>query len=59
MAMGDYKPTKQSIEFKKEVSDRIDAEIKKLDEIFNGDIPKFNTLVKTKAIDAVVLEKDK
>ncbi|MEM9858580.1 MAG: glycosyl hydrolase [Bacteroidota bacterium] len=55
MAMGDYKPTQQAREFKKEVSSRIDAELSKLSKIFDEEIPKFNALVKSQSIDAVIL----
>ncbi len=55
MAMGDYKPTQQAREFKREVSSRIDAELSKLSKIFDEEIPKFNALVKSQSIDAVIL----
>ncbi|MEM6524410.1 MAG: glycosyl hydrolase [Bacteroidota bacterium] len=56
MAMGDYKPTKQAVEFKEEVSGRIDMELDKLQKIFDEDIPKLNELVRSSAVDAVVLD---
>ncbi|MEM8567449.1 MAG: glycosyl hydrolase [Bacteroidota bacterium] len=56
MAMGDYKPTKQAVEFKEEVSGRIDMELVKLQKIFDEDIPKLNELVRSSAVDAVVLD---
>ncbi len=55
MGMGDFKPTKQAVEFKQEVTAEIDAELNKLKKILETDIPKFNALVKSKAVDAVVL----
>ncbi|MEO0553954.1 MAG: glycosyl hydrolase [Bacteroidota bacterium] len=58
MAMGDYKPTRQAVEFKNEVSKRIDVELNKLNEIFDNKIPKFNELVKAESVDAVVLSED-
>lgn len=56
MQTGDYKPTDQALEYKKEVISLIDIELDKLRSIFEEDIPAFNLLVKEKAIDAVVVD---
>ncbi|MDX1628133.1 MAG: glycosyl hydrolase, partial [Fulvivirga sp.] len=42
MAIGDFKPTDQAVAFKKEITERIDAELKELNVIFEEDIPDFN-----------------
>ena len=55
MAMGDFKPTKQAIAFKAEVTAKIDAELDKLDLILAEDISQFNALVKSKEVKAVIL----
>ncbi|MCG8389905.1 MAG: glycosyl hydrolase [Cytophagales bacterium] len=55
MAMGDFKPTKQAIAFKAEVTAKIDAELDKLDQILAEDISQFNALVKSKEVKAVIL----
>ncbi|TRX58298.1 glycosyl hydrolase [Fulvivirga sp. M361] len=57
LGMGDFRPTEQAIAFKTEITAEIDFELNKLKNIFDKDIPKFNTLVSNKSIDAVVLEK--
>lgn len=56
MAMGDFKPTKQAIEFKAEVTGYIDTELNKWKAVLNTDIPAFNALVKSKSIDAIIIE---
>lgn len=56
MAMGDFKPTKQAIQFKAEVTGYIDTELNKWKAVLNTDIPAFNALVKSKSIDAIIIE---
>ncbi|MEQ8924896.1 MAG: glycosyl hydrolase, partial [Fulvivirga sp.] len=56
MGMGDFKPTDQAVEFKKEVTALIDKELSRLEAIFTKDIPAFNELVKSKNLDAVVIQ---
>ena len=56
MGMGDFKPTKQAVEFKEEVTAEIDTELEKLGKIFNTRIPNFNALVKSKEVNAVILD---
>lgn len=53
MAVGDYAPTEQAVAFKEEVTAAIDAELNKLENVFNQDIPAFNALVREKQVDAV------
>lgn len=46
MAVGDFKPTDSAIEFKKEVSAKIDKELNALSRIYQLEIPEFNQKVK-------------
>ncbi len=57
VSAGDYKPTASAVEFKKEVTALIDAELKKLKEVFETEVPAFNKMVKEKEVDAVILQK--
>jgi photosystem II stability/assembly factor-like uncharacterized protein len=49
----DYKPTEQVRAVYKDVTGKIDEQLKALDKIFNEDVPRFNELVKSKSINAV------
>lgn len=53
---GNFKPTNQMVEFKKEVTAEIDAQLTALNKILKEDVPAFNALVKQKNIDAVVIK---
>lgn len=53
---GNFKPTNQMVEFKKEVIAEIDVQLAALNKILKEDVPSFNALVKQKNIDAVVLK---
>ncbi|MDN5215422.1 glycosyl hydrolase [Fulvivirgaceae bacterium BMA12] len=55
--MGDFKPTDQDIAFKKEVTQRIDHDLKQLKSVFEDDIPAFNKLVREKSIDAIIINR--
>ena len=55
-SMGDYPPTDQDEAFRKEVTQLIDDELKKLAAIFENDIPDFNKMVSEAKIPAVKLE---
>ena len=55
--IGDYPPTASAVEYMKEVSGLIDAELTKLKAIFEERIPTFNKMVKEADIDAVQLDK--
>ena len=54
---GDYPPTDQMIEVRDEITKRIDTQLTEFEAIKNTDLPKFNQLVKDKAVDAIVLKK--
>ena len=58
LAMGDYKPTNQAVDFLKEISALIDEQLAKLDKILQEDVSVFNNLVREKSIDAVILSND-
>ncbi len=57
-ASGDYKPTDQALELKKELFSNIDAELQKLKDIIDSEIPKFNKLVAEANVPAVILQAD-
>ncbi|MBI5730970.1 MAG: glycosyl hydrolase [Ignavibacteriales bacterium] len=57
-ASGDYKPTDQALELKKELFSNIDAELQKLKNIIDSEIPKFNKLVAEANVPAVILQAD-
>jgi hypothetical protein len=52
---GNYPPTEQDEAVRAEITKFIDAEIMKLKQILQTDLPNFNKLVKEKNIDAVIL----
>ncbi|MDH4058481.1 MAG: glycosyl hydrolase, partial [Cyclobacteriaceae bacterium] len=53
---GNSKPTDQMVAYKNEITAEIDKHLASLNKIFKEDIPAFNSLVKEKNIDAVVLK---
>ena len=55
-ASGDYKPTDQAVELKKELFSKIDTELLKLKEVIDNEIPKFNKLVYEANVPAVVIQ---
>jgi len=56
MGMGDGAPTKQAVEFKEEVSEKIDTQINEWKTIKDKDIPELNRMVKEKQVDAIMLD---
>ncbi len=46
MAVGDFRPTDSAIQFRKEITEEIDEELKKLRDVYREKIPKFNNMVK-------------
>ena len=56
MSMGDGAPTKQAVEFKEEVSKKIDTQINEWKTIKDKDIPELNRMVKEKQVDAIMLD---
>ena len=58
MGYGNFRPTEQAVEFKKEITDQIDEQLSKFKEIVQTDVPDFNRLVREKNVNAVSLEKE-
>ena len=56
---GAWKPTAQSETVRKEITGKIDGELKKLESIMQNDLPAFNEKVKQKSIDAIIIKKKK
>jgi len=54
---GDYPPTDQAFEVRKELEGLIDAELGKFEKIKAEMLPAFNQMVKEKNIDAIILKK--
>ena len=54
---GDYPPTDQMIEVRDAITEKINTQLAEFESIKNSDLPKFNRLVKEKAVDAIVLKK--
>ena len=59
VSMGDYRPTDQSVQLKDELSKQIDAELARLKVVLIEDVPRFNNLVATKKVPAVIVEEKK
>ena len=57
-SIGDYRPTRQALAVKQELTAAIDAELAKLRTILETDLPAFNELVREKAIPAVIVKPD-
>lgn len=55
---GDYAPTQSMYGVKQELATAIDAELAKLRQVIQDDLPKFNQLVREKSIDAIQLKED-
>jgi photosystem II stability/assembly factor-like uncharacterized protein len=53
---GNFAPTHQMLEFKKEITAEIDTHLNALAKIFKEDIPALNNLIKEKNVDAIVLK---
>ncbi|HYU30558.1 MAG TPA: glycosyl hydrolase [Thermoanaerobaculia bacterium] len=52
---GDYRPTDQQVAVKTRLTAAIDAELAKLHEIWDKDLPAFNELARTRGVAAVIL----
>ncbi|MEM9888557.1 MAG: glycosyl hydrolase [Bacteroidota bacterium] len=59
LANGEYPPTSQMYQVKQEMTEAIDTELAKYAAVKRDMLPKFNKLVKEKAIDAIVIEEEK
>ena len=56
MAVGDNKPTDQSLKFYSEISTEIDTELMKLEKIKTEDLEALNKLISNKNIRAITTE---
>ncbi len=56
---GDFRPTEQAYEFKKEVTSKIDEQLNLLKQVKAQDVPALNKTVKDKGIDAITLKDQK
>lgn len=52
---GNFRPTEQAIAVKNDITAKIDAELAKLKNIFDSELPQLNQAVRAKNLDAVVL----
>jgi hypothetical protein len=51
--MGDFRPTDQAEQVRKELTEQTDAELAKLRQVLTGDLPKFNELLSKKKVPGV------
>jgi len=59
MGIGDNPPTQQAIDFEKEVTGEIDVQLKKLQVIFDTDIPELNKMLQNAGTDFIKIENKK
>lgn len=57
-SMGNYRPTKQMIAVRDELTAQIDELLSQWSEIEKSDLPKYNDLIRSKKIDLIGVEKD-
>jgi photosystem II stability/assembly factor-like uncharacterized protein len=55
---GNYRPTQQAYDFKKEVTQKIDDQLGQFREVVSDDLPEFNQLVQQKRVSAVSLDEE-
>lgn len=53
---GEYKPTDPAMEVQEVITEQINTELKKFDEVKKLDLPAFNQIVRQKGVDAIVLK---
>lgn len=58
LSAGEFPPTEQAYSVQKEMTDAINKELQTFQKIKAEDLPKFNQLVKSKSVDAIVLKKE-
>lgn len=56
---GNFRPTKQAIAVKKELTKMINDELNKFKSIKENDLPEFNQMVRERAVDAIKIKKPK
>lgn len=55
---GNFRPTDQAADVKKDLTGKIDSELSKLKTVFENDLPKLNQLIKGQNIDPLMLKKE-
>ena len=50
--------TKQAAEVRTDISNKIDVELAEFSELKKSELPKFNQMVKEKAVDAIMIKKE-
>lgn len=58
VAVGNYRPTDQAVDVRDELIEQIDAQLEILDNLFSGDLPAFNALVREQNVPAVLLSSE-
>lgn len=56
---GDFAPTEQSKQVRKELTEKIDDQLQIYREVIDNDLPELNRMVQEKAIDAIMIKKPK
>lgn len=56
---GNYGPTKQSIQVKNELTNKIDQQLQQFQQVISTDLPAINRMVKEKGVEAIQLKMDK
>ncbi len=56
-AVGDVRPTKQSYEAKEDLTKRIDVQLAEYRKVRDTELPKFNEMIRQKAIDPIMVRK--
>ena len=56
VGIGDYRPTYQAEEVRKELTQQIDAELEKLHRVLSDDMPKLNELLRAKKVPGVFVD---
>ena len=56
VSYGNYRPTQQAYDFKEEVTEKIDQQLAKFQEVVNEKLPELNQLVQQKSVKAVSLK---
>ncbi len=56
LMQGDYPPTDQAVAVRNELTKLIDVELKKYQMIIGEKLPQFNQMIRTRAVDAIILK---
>ena len=54
--VGSYKPTQQEIDFKNEITEKIDYELAKLYSLFNNQVKELNNKIKRSSIEFIEID---